>query len=54
MKNKILFADASNNIPLHNEEVDYIYPLHMMEHLSRKAANKFLHECLRVLKQMVF
>ena len=50
MKNKILFADASKNIPLNNEEVDCIYSSHMMEHLSRKAANKFLHECLRVLK----
>lgn len=50
MKNKILYADASKRIPLGNEEVDCIYSSHMMEHLSRKAANNFLNECLRVLK----
>ena len=47
--NKVLFADATKKLPFTNNEVQYIYTSHMIEHLSKESAIKFLKECLRTL-----
>lgn len=46
----IQFADACKHIPVNNGAASAIYTSHMLEHLSRKAAVKFLAEALRVLE----
>ena len=48
-KNRILFADATKKLPFHTNEVQCIYSSHMLEHLSKRSANSFLKECLRIL-----
>ena len=50
-KNKIYYADVAKKIPLPNESAECIYTSHMLEHLSRKEANFFLNESLRVLEK---
>ena len=45
-----MFADASKNIPPLKQEVDCIYSAHVMEHLTIKAAKKFLSGCCREFK----
>jgi predicted SAM-dependent methyltransferase len=49
-ENKIFYADATKKLPFSKNEINYIYSSHMLEHLSKKSARKFLKECLRVLK----
>ena len=44
-----MFADATKKLPFDNNEVQYIYSSHMLEHLSKESAKKFLKECLRIL-----
>jgi len=48
-ENKILYADATNRIPLTDSTAEVIYSSHMLEHLSRDGAKLFLKEALRVL-----
>ncbi len=50
-KNNIYYADVAKKIPLPNESAECIYTSHMLEHLSRKEANSFLNESLRVLEK---
>lgn len=42
--------DLSSGIPFKNEELDYIYHEHFIEHLSYEDGLKFMQECFRVLK----
>ena len=49
-ENKISYADASKKLPFNKNEISCIYSSHMLEHLSKKSAQIFLKECLRVLK----
>jgi predicted SAM-dependent methyltransferase len=48
-KNKIEFSDATQKIPLPDNSVIALYSCHMLEHLSRDGALKFLNEARRVL-----
>ena len=42
--------DVSKGLPFSNNELDYIYTSHMIEHLARDEANLVLKECYRTLK----
>jgi len=42
--------DVAKGLPFTDNEVDYIYSSHMLEHLSRNKADFVLKECYRVLK----
>jgi len=42
--------DVAKGLPFKDNEVDYIYSSHMLEHLSRSKADFVLTECYRVLK----
>ncbi len=46
----IRFANAVARIPHPDGSVDAIYSSHMIEHLDRREARRFLAECRRVLK----
>lgn len=48
--NDIRFCDATKRIPHTDQSVDSIYTSHMLEHLSRDQAVRFLAEARRVLK----
>lgn len=43
--------NISKGIPFGPEQVDVCYTSHLLEHLSRREAERFLRECHRVLKQ---
>ena len=47
--NNIKFADATKKLPFDENMVDVIYTSHMLEHLSRKRAEKFCIEAKRCL-----
>jgi predicted SAM-dependent methyltransferase len=42
--------DLRNGIPFPDETVSYLYSSHFFEHLSFKQGQRFLDECLRVLR----
>ena len=46
----IHYANAARRIPHASGTVDVVYSSHMIEHLDRREAARFLAECLRVLK----
>jgi predicted SAM-dependent methyltransferase len=46
----IRYADATSRIPHPDGSVDVIYSSHMIEHLDRREARRFLRECRRALK----
>lgn len=46
----IRHADGSKRIPQASGSVDVVYSSHMIEHLDRREAGRFLAECRRVLK----
>lgn len=46
----VRYADATTRIPHADRAVDVIYSSHMVEHLDRREARRFLAECRRVLK----
>lgn len=48
---QIKFADATRSIPEPSDSVDALYSSHMLEHLSKDEANKFLKEAWRILKK---
>jgi SAM-dependent methyltransferase len=48
--NKINFLDVRKKLPFDNSSVDFVYSSHMLEHLYRKDAIKFLLEVKRILK----
>ena len=47
----IKYADATNRIPEHSGSVDVLYTSHMLEHLDRMDAMKFLAEAKRVIRK---
>lgn len=49
-KANIRYANAARQIPVASGTVEVIYSSHMFEHLSRRTAQRFLAEVLRVLK----
>jgi len=49
VKSDIKYANAAVNIPLDTATVDVLYSSHMLEHLDRLEADKFLQEAFRVL-----
>jgi predicted SAM-dependent methyltransferase len=49
-KNKINFADGVKHIPEKDNSVEVLYSSHMLEHLDREEAKRFLIETYRVLK----
>lgn len=46
----IRYCNAAKRIPQTDGVVDAIYTSHMLEHLSRVQARRFLSECMRVLR----
>ena len=49
LKSNIKYANATVKIPIDNCSVDVLYSSHMLEHLDRFEADKFLKEAFRVL-----
>ncbi|MBW1699153.1 MAG: methyltransferase domain-containing protein [Deltaproteobacteria bacterium] len=49
-KNDIKYGDATKGLPLQSESCDVVYSSHMLEHLDRDGANKFLKEAYRLLR----
>ena len=50
-KNDIRLADVTKRIPLDDNAVDVLYSSHMMEHLDREGARRFLAETRRILRK---
>jgi SAM-dependent methyltransferase len=50
MKGRLLAHDLSKGIPSESGSVDAVYHSHVLEHLDRPVARRFLEETLRVLK----
>jgi predicted SAM-dependent methyltransferase len=46
----LIHLDATEPFPLANNEFDYIFSEHMIEHISREDGLLMLNECFRVLK----
>ena len=46
----VMAYDLMHGIPFSDESVDVVYHSHFLEHLSRAAAETFVHECFRVLR----
>jgi SAM-dependent methyltransferase len=49
-RNDIKYADAIKRIPYPDGSVSVIYSAHMLEHLDRAEARRFLQECYRALE----
>ena len=49
-RNDIRYADAVKHIPYGDGSVSVIYSSHMLEHLDRTEARRFMQECRRVLE----
>ena len=49
-KNNIEYGDATKGLPVQDETVDVLYSSHMLEHLDRNEADKFLMEAYRILR----
>ena len=49
LKSNIKYANATVKIPIDSSSVDVLYSSHMLEHLDRFEADKFLKEAFRVL-----
>jgi SAM-dependent methyltransferase len=43
-------ANIIDGVPLADGTADFVYHSHVLEHLSREDARRFLHECHRILK----
>lgn len=50
-ENNIEYGDATKGLPLKQESCEVVYSSHMLEHLDRNGADKFLREAYRVLRQ---
>ena len=50
-KNNVKYANAARKIPLKDNCVNVVYSSHMIEHLTKTGAKKFLNESYRVLKE---
>jgi len=49
-ENDIEYADATNGLPIPKESCDVLYSSHVLEHLDRAGADRFLREAFRVLR----
>jgi len=49
-ENDIEYGDATRGLPLQDNSVDVLYSSHMLEHLDRTEAEKFLEEAFRLLR----
>lgn len=49
-KNQVMFADATRRLPLTDNASDAVCSSHMLEHLDRLEADRFLNEAFRVLR----
>lgn len=49
-ENAIEFGDITNALPLHDGSVEVLYSSHMLEHLDRSEATRFLQEAFRILR----
>lgn len=49
--NNFIHHDISFGVPFQNENIDYIYSSHFLEHLYLKEAKHLLNDCYRVLKK---
>lgn len=49
--NAIEYGDAVRGLPIQSGSVDAIYSSHMLEHLDRNEASKFLSEAIRMLSE---
>ncbi len=49
-ENDIRYGDATKGLPSQSESCDVVYSSHMLEHLDRAGANRFLKEVYRVLR----
>lgn len=47
---QIQYADASKHIPVPDGSCDVVYSSHMLEHMGRQEADKFLIEAYRILE----
>jgi len=50
-ENVIEYGDATNGLPIPQESCDVLYSSHMLEHLDRNEADRFLKEAFRVLRK---
>jgi len=50
LPDNILVHNLANGIPFPDESVDAVYHSHLLEHLDREVAGRFLREVRRVLK----
>jgi predicted SAM-dependent methyltransferase len=46
----IEYGDGTNGLPIQDQSVDVIYTSHVLEHLDKNEAEKFLREAFRVLR----
>lgn len=49
-ENDIEYGDATKRLPIESRSVDVLYSSHMLEHLDRNEADRFLKEVFRVLR----
>lgn len=47
---KIEYGDVTRRLPLSDSSVEVLYSSHMLEHLERAEADRFLHEAKRILR----
>jgi predicted SAM-dependent methyltransferase len=46
----VAYCDATGRYPFENDEFDYVFTEHMIEHVPYAGAKSLVQECLRVLK----
>jgi len=49
-ENNIEYGDATKGLPIEDESVDILYSSHMLEHLDRNEADRFLKEAFRIIR----
>jgi len=50
----ILVRDVRKKLPFNDEFIDFIYSLHLLEHLRKDEAEMVLIDCFRILKRGAF
>lgn len=48
--NRVVYGDAVKGLALEDESVEVVYSSHMLEHLDRREAARFLREVMRILR----
>ena len=46
----VVYLDATRRFPFRNDQFDYVFSEHMIEHIDYKSGSLMLNECFRVLK----